>query len=174
MGAKMPRDSRSHQRRSLRLQGYDYSQPGTYFVTMCVHKGECVLGEIFNGEVYLTDLGRVASEYWKFIPLHFPDVYIDTFVVMPNHVHAIINISGCRGGVTPPLLTPTLSQIIAYYKYQTTKQINQIRHQIGKSFWQRSFYDHIVRNDEDLQRIRNYIVNNPLKWELDQYYPNRK
>ena len=141
-------------------------------MTVCVHKGECVLGDVLNGEVNLTNLGRVASEYWKFIPLQFPDVYIDIFVVMPNYVHAVIVISECRGGVTPPLHTPTLGQILAYYKYQTTKQINQIRKHVGKIFWQRNYYDHIVRNDEELQCIRNYILDNPLKWELDEYYPN--
>ena len=170
----MPRDSMTHHRRSIRLNGYDYSQPGGYFVTICVHKGECVLGDIINGEVNLTDLGRVASEYWKVVPHHFPNLWIDIFVVMPNHVHAVVIISGCRGGVTPPLQIPTLSQIIAYYKYQTTKQINQIRQKIGKSFWQRSFYDHIVRNDEDLYRVRKYIQDNPQKWELDEYYPNQR
>ena len=143
-------------------------------MTICVHRYACVLGEVLDGDVALTNLGRVASDYWRHVPQNFQDVSIDEFVVMPNHVHAIIFIFERRGGVTPPLQTPTLSQIIAYYKYQTTKQINQIRQQIGESFWQRSFYDHIVRNDKELQLIRNYIVNNPLKWELDEYYPNLK
>ena len=139
-------------------------------MTICVHRYACVLGEVLDGDVALTNLGRVASDYWRHVPQNFQDVSIDEFVVMPNHVHAVVIISECRGGVTPPLRTPTLGQIVAYYKYQTTKQINQIRQQIGSSFWQRSFYDHIVRNDEELRRIRNYIVNNPLKWELDEYY----
>ena len=168
----MPRDTITHHRRSLRLQGYDYSQPGAYFVTICVRRSACVLGEVLDGDMTLTDLGRIASDYWKHVPQHFQDVFIDEFVVMPNHVHSIIIISERRGGVTPPLQTITLSQIIAYYKYQTTKQINQVRQQIGKLFWQRSFYDHIVRNDEELRRIRKYVVENPLKWELDEYYPN--
>jgi putative transposase len=170
-GFKMPRGHRTHHRRSIRLKGYDYSQPGAYFVTICVHRSACALGEVLDSDVTLTDLGRIASDYWKHVPQHFQDVSIDKFVVMPNHVHAIIIISERRGGVTPPLQTPTLNKIIAYYKYQTTKQINQIRQQIGESFWQRSFYDHIVRNEEELQRIRNYIIDNPLKWELDEYHP---
>jgi REP element-mobilizing transposase RayT len=78
---------------------------------------------------------------------------------------------GCT--VTPPLRAPKLSQIIAYYKYQTTKEINRLRQRVGESFWQRSFYDRIVRNDEELLRVRKYIMDNPLKWELDEYYPKQ-
>ena len=125
-----------------------------------------------NGEMQMTEYGRVAHDSWAEVPVHFSNVSIDTFVVMPNHVHTIIVIhEPCRGGVTPPLRQPTLGQIVAYYKYQTTKQINEIRDSAGTPFWQRSFYDHIIRNHREMNAIRQYIANNPLKWELDRDNP---
>jgi REP element-mobilizing transposase RayT len=96
----MPRVSILHHRRSNRLRGYDYSQPGAYFVTICVQRRACLLGKVFESDVNLNDLGRIAADCWKHVPQHFQDVSIDTFVVMPNHVHAIIILSGRRGGVT--------------------------------------------------------------------------
>jgi REP element-mobilizing transposase RayT len=165
-------------RRSIRLKGYDYSQPGAYFVTLCVRKGECTLGDVSNGEVVLSDLGQIAHGFWARVPTHFPNVSIDTFVVMPNHVHAIVVIhdpdrgeGGGRDAVTSPLRRPTLGQIVAYYKYQTTKQINQIRDTPGMPFWQRNYYEHIVRNDRALTAIRIYIAQNPHRWELDRDHP---
>ena len=161
-----------HHRRSVRLKGYDYSQPGAYFVTICVRDWECVLGDVVDGEMQMAEYGRVAHNFWAQVPVHFPNVSIDTFVVMPNHIHAIILIHEPReGGDTPPLRRPTLGQIVAYYKYQTTKQINVIRDNAGTPFWQRSFYDHIIRHPRELDAVRQYIANNPLKWELDRDNP---
>jgi len=200
VGARLPRpyrgwiqmhtyDPQKHHRRSVRLTGYDYAQPGVYFVTICVRDRECTLGNVVDGRARTTEYGRVAHDFWVQVPIHFVNVSIDTFVVMPNHVHTIIAIGDPphrRGGVTPPLRTaaspqpgvgttplrrPTLGQIVAYYKYQTTKLINQIRGNPGTPFWQRSFYDHIIRNDRELNAIRQYIADNPLKWELDQDNP---
>ena len=178
----MPRlhyDPQKHHRRSVRLKGYDYAQPGGYFVTICVHGRECVLGSVVDGCVDLSEYGCMARDWWVQVPLHYPNVSIDTSVVMPNHVHAIIvidELSVGRGVVTTPLPTgiarPTLGQIVAYYKYQTTKGINQIRNGAGMPFWQRSFHDHMIRNDREMNAIRRYILQNPLRWELDRDHPD--
>ena len=188
----MKRDPANPKRRSIRLKGYDYTSPGAYFVTICVQGRECVLGDVVDGEMRLSGLGQTVHGFWSQVPIHFPSVSVDAFVVMPNHVHATIMISDPRdrGGTTPPLqqtryhcrgaviapsppqsrtTRPTLGQIVAYYKYQTTKKINQIRD--STPFWQRGFYDRIIRNDRDLDVIRHYIVDNPLKWELDRDHP---
>jgi REP element-mobilizing transposase RayT len=177
---KMVYNPEKHHRRSIRLRGYDYAQPGAYFVTVCVRERECVLGNITDGEMVLSDLGKIARDFWAQVPVHFPTISIDTFVVMPNHVHAVIIINDlpCRGAVTAPLQTgqskidrPTLSQIIAYYKYQTTKHINQIHDNAETPFWQRGFYDHIIRNKRELNAIQQYIADNPVKWQLDRDNP---
>jgi len=166
---KMPFNPQRHHRRSIRLKGYDYAQPGGYFVTFCVREHACELGQIIDGKMTLSDTGRIVHDFWIQIPVHFPNVSVDMFVVMPNHVHAILMIEG-RGGVTPPL-RPTLGQIVAYYKHQTTAQINQLDDNAGVPFWQRGYYERIIRNERDLQAIRKYILENPLKWELDQENP---
>ena len=181
-------DPRKHHRRSTRLPGYDYRQPGAYFVTICTRDRVCVLGRIDAGEVWLSKKGVIATALWMDIPERFPQVYVDTFVVMPNHVHAIIIIEEmCRGGVTPPLHggqtpplfdvdavgepMPPLGQIVAYYKYQTTKRINRALGTPGTPFWQRNYYDHVIRSERELEAIRRYIAENALKWDLDRDHP---
>ena len=173
-------------RKVIRLSDYDYSQAGGYFVTICTYNRECILGQVINGETISLPLGEKAKEFWQEIPKHFENVQLDEFMVMPNHIHGIIIIKDetetrrgevsspeydKNGGVTPPLQRPTLGQIVAYYKYQTTKLINQIRNIPGSSVWQRNYYEHIIRNENELYRIREYIQNNPLKWELDRENP---
>ena len=179
-------DPRKHHRRSIRLKGYDYAQPGAYFVTICVREQRCLLGQVKGGKVVLSDVGATAHGFWSHVPIHFPNVSIDMFVVMPNHVHVIIVIHDAfggdagaaragRGAITTPLPAgqrtidrPTLGQIVAYYKYQTTKRINQTRGTAGAPFWQRGYHEHIVRNERDMDRIRQYIIDNPSKWQLDR------
>lgn len=192
METPMTYDPQKHHRQSIRLRQYDYSWPGAYFVTICVREKECVLGEIVNGEMQLSDWGRIVHTFWDAIPEHFPNVFIDGRVTMPNHMHAIINIDhDRRGAVAAPNiaapniaapfaenageetspLRPTLGQIVAYYKYQTTKRINELRGTPGVPFWQRNYWEHVVRDDIDLNRIRQYIENNPLRWHEDQLNP---
>lgn len=154
------------------MKGYEYTQPGAYFITICVRERACDLGFIESGEMILSDCGRVANDFWSQIPVHFPNVTVDIFIVMPNHIHAIIIIEEGRGGITPPLPS-TLGQIVAYYKYQTTVQINHLNDNAGTPFWQRGYYEHIIRNDREMETIRRYIQENPLKWELDQENPHK-
>jgi REP element-mobilizing transposase RayT len=169
-------------RRSIRLKGFDYSQPGAYFVTICVQGKEFSLGTIDNDKIHLSRYGQICRDVWKHVPSHFPGIYMDTLVLMPNHLHVIITILESnhaanqpqqrRGGVTPPL-RPSLGQIVGYYKYQTTKEINRIRGTPGTPFWQRNYYERVVRNQNELDRIRKYIVDNPRNWDRDRNHPSR-
>ena len=184
----MTYEPQKHHRQSIRLRQYDYSWPGAYFVTICVREKDCVLGEIVNGEMRLSEWGRIVHEFWDTLPAHFPNITIDCRVTMPNHNHAIINIRhDRRGAVAAPTvaapnisetgeetspLRPTLGQIVAYYKYQTTKRLNELRGTPGVPFWQRNYWEHVIRDEMDLNRIQQYIENNPLRWREDQLNPS--
>jgi len=179
-----------HHRQSIRLRGYDYSQPGSYFITLCTQNRECNLGEIINNQMKFTVRGLIIDEFWLKIPDHFPNVELDEFIVMPNHVHGIIVIndellgkqnikqtnteggeSNTEGGETPPLRKTTLGQVIAYYKYQTTKIINQVDDTPGVRIWQRNYYDRIIRHEKILELARQYIFQNPFRWDKDPSHP---
>lgn len=187
-------DPRKHHRRSTRLPGYDYSQPGYYFVTFCVHERECVLGDGAYDTVELSPYGRIIDDVLAETNQCFWNVTIDQSIIMPNHGHVIYVIHewtaameqalACEaqsrsemGAASPEgparSLTrkPTLGQIVAIHKYESTKRINDLRNLAGVRFWQRGFYDHIVRNQRELDAIRQYIVNNPLEWMLDRDNP---
>lgn len=172
-------------RKSIRLKGYDYSKPGYYFLTICTEDKKCIFGKINNGEMILNEFGKIVENEWKKTKEIRSDIEIDDYVIMPNHFHAIIIINDTVGAIhelpvpTEELPLPmttrqrrnmTLPKIIGRFKMLTAKQINEIRKTSGIKFWQRNYYEHIIRNDEELKNIREYIQNNPLKWELDKYY----
>jgi len=187
--------SNQPRRRATRLRGYDYGQTGGYFVTICVQDQKCLLGKIIDGRLQLNEIEKIVVECWNRIPQHFFSAELDICVVMPNHIHGIIilNVVGARLPRPPthsqpnrrdeapssPLpnrrgevASPTLGQVVAYFKYQSTKSINQYRDMPGTRVWQRNYYDHVIRDDIDLQRIRQYITDNPMQWKLDQLHPN--
>lgn len=151
-----------HHRRSIRLKNYDYSQAGAYFVTICVQNRECLLGNIENHTIKLNEYGLMVQKIWDYLPTHFENLELDAAVIMPNHFHGIIIITSSLLPKTPKNKT-NLSSIVAYFKYQTTKLINQKRSQIGVKFWQRNYYEHIIRNENSLQILRQYIKENPIK-----------
>jgi len=177
----------NHHRRSIRLHGYDYRQAGAYHVTIVAHSRLQLLGQILQSSLQLNANGRIVAAGWLEIASHFAHASLDEFVVMPNHLHGIILISDDVGAGFPrptplsasstiderrlPSKRPTLGQIIAYLKYQTTKQINAARGMPGVPVWQRNYYEHIVRSAQDLDDIRQYIVNNPAQWALDNENP---
>jgi putative transposase len=183
-------DPDKHHRRSIRLKEYDYASRGAYFVTICVQNRECVLGDVMDGHMVLNDTGQIADQFWPAVADHFADIGIDVWVTMPNHVHAVIVIGrgavsaptvatpndkemgGEKGGETPPLQSPVLGPIVAYFKYQTTKSINQMRDAPGARFWQRNYWEHIIRNETELDTIRQYVETNPMRWTNDQLHPD--
>lgn len=205
-GMKHKFDPQKHHRRSIRLKGYDYSSEGAYYVTIVAQGRECLFGDIIDGEIYLSKYGEIIQKWWDEIPIHFPNVELGAFVIMPNHVHGIIYIVTDRrseilsprdhpnnniqdeyvdgnnkqggeqqqGGETPPLRRPTLGQIVAYFKYQSTKEMNKIETEKSiTKFWQRSYYEHIIRNEKELQQKTDYIMDNPSQWDEDDENPVR-
>lgn len=171
-----------HHRRSIRLHGYDYTQAGAYFITICVHNRECLFGEVVDGEMRLNDAGRVVELCWQAIPEHFPHVELDAFVMMPNHLHGVVFITGATVGAThaSPLQTPSapygprrgsIAAIVGSFKSAATKRINEQRATPGSPLWQRNYYEHIIRDENSLTSIRKYIVNNPLQWSMDRENP---
>ena len=164
-----------HERKSIRLKEYDYSQPGEYFVTICTQNHECMFGSIVNGNMDLNEKGRVVDKCWKGIPEHFSNVALDEYIIMPDHFHCIIiineiDING-RGEMTSPLLKPTLGKIVAYFKYQSTKLINELQGTPAAKVWQRNYFDRIICGEKELQNIRDYIANNVLTWAIKTEQP---
>lgn len=175
-GLYMNKNLNWYRRRTIRLKEYDYSSPGAYFVTICVKNRQEYFGKIKNGGMVFNDYGTVIAIHWADIPKHYSNVILDEWVVMPNHIHGIIVITsdtsfvGTAHCAVPTNINPvSLSQIIKSFKDATTKRI---RSEFGniRFVWQRSFYDHIIRTEAELARIREYIHNNPLNWEHDVYY----
>jgi REP element-mobilizing transposase RayT len=142
-----------------------------YFITICVKEIACHLGEISGSEMQPNQLGDIVKECWLEIPAHYPNVDLDAYVIMPNHIHGII----CAGAGSPrPPYRPTLGNILGYFKYQSTKRVNELRQTAGTSFWQRNFFEHVIRDDNSLNRIREYILTNPQRWDLDRNNPLAK
>jgi len=168
------------QRTSPRLQGYDYAQGGAYFVTICTHNREHIFGSIQNGNMSLNEIGQIALTCWNAITDHFASVELDVSVVMPNHVHGIIVLSG--GGAA-------LGTIVGNYKAAVTRQIRNLpaagtpymaspqsyppdirMTSTPTKIWQARYHDHVIRNESLLQRIQSYIVNNPALWHEDTFF----
>lgn len=156
-----------HHRRSIRMRGFNYSLVGTYFITICTSNKACILGNIHNEQMRLNELGQIAEAWWENIPYHFPTVQLDQFVIMPNHIHGIVAIGDRHTTVNGSLL----GRIVAYFKYQSSKQINLVCNTPGQRVWQRNYWEHIVRNEAALSRIQEYILDNPVKWNHDKLNP---
>jgi len=200
-----------HHRRSIRLDGYDYSQPCIYFITLCTYNRECLFGEILNGEMRLNEFGKMTQQCWLEIPNHFPQTQLDEYIIMPDHIHGIIVLNdfvgvqnvgakivgakivgtknvGAKNFSPLPMPTPeptplpmptpeqnitpfrspskTIGSIIRGFKIGVTKWFRQ--NTDIYVVWQRNFYEHIIRNEDELNRIRQYIIDNPKKWKTDE------
>lgn len=163
---------------SARLKGWDYSSPGYYFITICTKNMECLFGNIINEKIVLSEMGKIAEQYWREIPVHFNDIILDEFVVMPNHIHGIISIVQTPNPTVqtpnPIVKTPNLGVsanigiIINQYKRICTIRIRTSNP--GIMVWQPRFHDHIIRDENELKRIRQYIINNPVNWKKDDNY----
>lgn len=170
-------------RKKLRLKNFDYSKNGYYFVTICTKNRENFFGEIIDGKMFLNEIWKNVEQNWKNIILHYQNVEIDEFIIMPNHIHWIIiinvgndyycsrNIKNYGNENIHSL--PNLSNIIKWFKIWCTKNIRE-KFQNFEFWWQKSFFDVIIRNENQLLKIREYIQNNPLKWEFDVNNPKNK
>ena len=167
-----------HHRRSIRLQGYDYSRAGAYFVTICTQNRACLFGNIVDGKMALNDAGRIAADEWTKTALIRDEIQLDEWVVMPNHFHGIVIFSTPVGAIHESPLRMTVTQrrnmalpkLIGRFKMLSAKRINELRQTPGAKLWQRNYWEHIIRNDDELNRIRQYIMDNPAKWEMDRNY----
>ena len=211
---QMPYNPNIHHRRSIRLKGYDYSQAGLYFVTICCHNHECLFGEIVVGNVgvenvrvenfqplpfqplrenqnpimILNDAGKIADECWMEIPKHFPNAVLHEHIVMPNHVHGVIELTN-DANVWAENFLPLLQQqshnesprnefqkmiprsigsIVKGFKIGVTKWFRNNTE--IQTVWQRNYHEHIIRNEKSYQTISNYIINNPSKWNDDKFF----
>ncbi len=185
----MKYDPTKHHRRSIRLKGYDYSLAAAYFITICAYERECLFGEITDGVMQLNEIGQIVADEWERSPEIRPEIELDNWIIMPNHIHGIFVICesandvavgandvavGANGRSPLPIrMKPrSLSSFVSGFKSATTRRINLTRNAPGTSVWQRNYYDHIIRNESSLQNIRQYICNNPLSWEVDQLHPD--
>jgi len=152
-------------RRSLRLRNYDYASPGAYFLTICTHGRVSMFGQITDGAMSLNPFGEAAAACWQDLPSHYPNANLDAFVVMPNHVHAILILED----VSRP--AHGLSEVIRGFKTFSARRINILRLSAGTPLWQRGYHEHIVRNETALKKIRDYINANPARWADDRNKP---
>lgn len=183
-----------HHRRSIRLKGYDYSQAGLYFITICLQNRACLLGEIVDGEMQLNDAGKMIENEWLKLPERFPNIQLHEYMVMPNHFHAILEIVAQNDAVAqnngvdnsaqgqpqakgqPQGVAPAgkiLGDMIGAFESITTVEYirgvkNKNWNRFNRKLWQRNYWEHIIRNENEYRRISQYIVNNPQKWENDK------
>ena len=157
-------------RKNPRLKGFDYGTAAAYFLTVCTHNRKNILSNVV-GEGFplpqLTDYGKIAENWIKKIPEKYREVSLDSYVIMPNHIHLLLSIEKNDGSGDH---SPTVADIVGWFKYHSTKDINRSRCTEEKKVFQRSFYDHIVRNCADYDDIQKYICENPLRWRLDKLY----
>ncbi|MDO9087286.1 MAG: hypothetical protein Q7U53_13850 [Anaerolineaceae bacterium] len=194
-----------HNRHSLRLSGYDYTQPGAYFLTINAHKMEHLFGRVVDGVVHLSPVGEIAQEQWLKIPDHFANVVLDEFVIMPNHLHGILVITEGEGGgngkgkafdhreiqnstiISSSSINLNFSKIlqsnalpiraaragsqpgsipaiVQNFKSITSRKINRLLETPGSTIWHRNYYEHVIRDEEDYDRIVGYIRENPRRW----------
>lgn len=199
----MTYNRQKHHRRSIRLKGYDYSQPGAYFITIVTQDRACLFGAVMDGEMRLNEWGEIVMRTWRYLPNHVPNIQLDAFVIMPNHVHGIIIITdpanapaavgaGSEPAPAQPQPAPAqpapdqsiasisggiaakrygLPEIMRQFKTFSARRINEQRGTPGLPIWQRNYYEHIIRNEQSLNRIRQYIADNPQRWAFDQENP---
>ena len=189
-----------HHRRSIRLQGYDYSKEGMYFITLCCDGRLNRFGKIENKQMFLNENGKIAYDEWMKLPERFPNFELDVFQIMQNHIHGIIVLTPAVGaGFTPahddndqsidkratarvaptaaptaaPTVAPTIGDIVGAYKSLVSNECLKIYKSNNEKMgklWQRNFFEHIIRNEQSYQKISDYIINNPANWKNDGFY----
>lgn len=193
----MPFNPDIHHRRTIRLRGHDYSGGGAYFVTICTHERECLFGDVIDGEMRCNGAGLVVQEEWRLTAALREYVVLDEFIVMPNHFHAVLAIDDRRGTArrdpgndvdirlgtarrAPTLesfaapVVGSLATVIRSFKSAVSKRINHLRDNPGTPVWQRNYYERVIRDERELNSIRQYIDDNPAKWEQDENHPDKQ
>ena len=164
-------------RKCLRLAEYDYAREGAYFVTVCAQGRQSVFGKIMDGRMQMSRIGKIVDECWRVIPDHFAHIRLDEYMVMPDHIHGIIFVdharrgTACRAPTTERFGKPvagSIPTIVRSFKSAVTKRIHEIPGIEYIAVWQRNYYEHIIRNDADLNRVRQYIEFNPQQWPFDR------
>ncbi len=177
----MAYDPGIHHRSSIRLRGYDYSQPGNHYVTICTQAKQHLFGCIVEGEMHRNELGDFVALCWQWLARQYSYVELDEWIVMPNHLHGIIVVTHGGGSRTPagssrteegasrsaPTKRKPLGRLVGAFKSVSTDRVNEKRGTPGGLLWQRDFYDHIIRDEDELNKIRDYIRTNPLRWNTD-------
>jgi REP element-mobilizing transposase RayT len=162
-----------HHRRSIRLKGFDYSQAGAYFITVCTQDRVCCLADIRDGQAVLSAAGLIVAETWRSLPSRFAGIGTDAFIVMPNHVHGIVIVDGTSFNNGAPQgamnRSPTLGECVRTFKAASTRLIRQ--RGLDGFGWQRNYHERVIRDDEELTRVREYIQANPVQWADDEENP---
>jgi putative transposase len=176
-----------HHRRSIRLQGYDYSRAGLYFITICTQARKCLFGVITEGKMILNEAGKIADECWLQIPEHFPNAFLHEYIVMPNHVHGIIELTNNdaiderQHNEFQKIIPRSIGSIVRGYKIGVTKWFRnnpgrvenfqplqaRVQNFEPQQIWQRNYYERIIRNEQSYKNISDYIMNNPTKWKTN-------
>jgi putative transposase len=195
MNIKPKHNPNIHYRRSIRLKEYDYAQAGLYFITICCQDRICRFGTVENGEMILNENGQIANDEWVKLSERFPNFELDTFQIMPNHMHGIILLNDLPvgAGFTPAQndlnaqndgqpnddiratarIAPTVSDIVGAYKSLVANgclDIYKSKNETMGKLWQRNYYEHIIRNEKSYLTISDYIIKNPAKWADDKFY----
>jgi REP element-mobilizing transposase RayT len=170
---KVKSGSQKHNRSSIRLKGYDYSQAGGYFVTVCTQDRKCLLGKVVNRKSKLNEFGKIVESVWLDLPKHHRHIELDSFVVMPNPVHGVIIIVGAGFKPAPTKNPHPLPEIVPSFKTFSSRRINQMRVTPGVTVWRRNYYENIIRNEDELNRIRESIIENSLQGQFDRENPEQ-
>ncbi len=189
----MKHNLKKHRRRSVRLKEYDYASPGWYFVTICTHERESLFGEVVECQMRPSRIGAIAQECWNEIPRHCHWASLDASIVMPNHLHGIVVLGrdspwrvpmAARKAAFGKPVPGSLATIVGLFKQAVTSKARAhvgtphpdvgVRHGVPLQVWQKNYYEHIIRNEGELHRIREYICSNPLRWPYDNENPARR
>lgn len=164
----------------MRLRDYDYRQSGVYFITVCTHQHISLFGQIADGEMVLNQLGQVVNSEWLHVARARTNVFLDNYVIMPNHLHGIVIIENARvestrdsaknGNCSGTLPSGSLGAIVGHFKAAVSRRAKALGLDCSQRIWQRNYYEHIIRNEKSLNEIRKYILENPARWSEDELY----
>ena len=174
----MTNPSNDYYRRSVRLKEYDYSQPGAYFITILASDRSHIFGKIADDQVQLSEIGRIVKHEWLRVEKRFPHVQLGAWIIMPNHFHGIVNLIETETNIHPSNgralehfgspVSGSIPTIIRSFKSSVTQQYQLLTQNYSTKIWHRGYYDHVIRDEEDLENTHNYILNNPFKWIEDE------